>query len=247
MNDPHPRGTGAFDVPRERVRAVSAIDVRLDPDPHPFETENARAIAENWRDECARKPALFDGTMVLLSRLRLAGNVLTGRCHAVRYATMLYWRRNTHDPGVEHSFAFPALVSRDNLLVAVRMGRHTANAGKVYFAAGSFEPTDFVDGQVDLHGNMTREVMEETGLDIRDAARDPTDHIFSTGGATVIFRRYWLDETAETLAERIAAFVASEAEPEIEGPVVIRAADDRPEGITPHMEAIVRWHFGAPA
>jgi 8-oxo-dGTP pyrophosphatase MutT (NUDIX family) len=232
-----------FDIPRNVVAPVRSVDVRLDPAPHPFERLHAEAIGANWEQEHAANPALFNGTMVLLSELSLRGERLAGVCHPVRYATMLYWRKNRGAPDIEHTFAHPALVSRDNALVAIRMGKHTANAGRVYFAAGSFEPSDFVDGVVDLHGNMSREVREETGLDIANAKRDPIDHIHSANWATVIFRRYWLDEDAATIAGQINEFVAGELQPEIEGPVIIRDGEDRPEGMLPHMEAIVRWHF----
>ena len=43
-------------------------------------------------------------------------------------------------------------------------------AGRVYFAAGSFEPVDFRDGLVDVDFNMIREVREETGLDLSGAS-----------------------------------------------------------------------------
>ena len=233
----------AFDIPRGVVVPVDAVDVRLDDQVHPFEAANWEAIAANWQAEHAANPALFNGTMVLLSELALKDRRLIGRCHPVQYATMLYWRRNKGAPGIEHSFAFPALVAADNALVAIRMGPHTANPGRIYFAAGSFEPHDFVDGKVDMAGNMAREVREETGLDISNARTDPHAHLFSVNHSSVIFRRYWLDEDAETLATRIEAFVASEPEPEIEGPVIIRSIEDAPDGMVAHMAEIVRWHF----
>jgi len=233
----------SFRLPREAVLPVHEIDVRLLDTPHPYEAVHADEIAANWHEEHAANPYLFNGTMVLLSSFQLSGARLVGACHPVRYATMLFWRKNKGPNGVEHSFAFPALVSRDNALVAIRMGKHTANPGRIYFPAGSFEPSDFNDGQVDLHGNMSREVMEETGLDIDHVPSDPHCHIYSENYSTVIFRRYWLDEDADMLARRIEEFVASEVEPEIEGPVVIRKGD-MPDGMSPHMAAIVRWHFG---
>ena len=107
-----------FDVPRGTVLPVHEIDVRLLDAPHPYEAANAAAIGENWRLEHAANPRLFNGTMVLLSALALSGARLAGACHAVRYATLLHWRRNKGPNGLEHSFAFPALVSRDNALVA---------------------------------------------------------------------------------------------------------------------------------
>jgi 8-oxo-dGTP pyrophosphatase MutT (NUDIX family) len=232
-----------FDIPRNMILPVDRIDVRLDPVPHPYEIENRGAIEANWLREKAANPALFDGTVVLLSELSHRGRRLEGRCHAVRFVTFMHWRGNRSDLRAEHVYAHAMLVSRDNALVAIRMGGHTVNAGSVYFAAGSFEPADFRDGRVDVDFNMAREVMEETGLEISRAPRDEHHHALSLESGTVIFRRYFLDQDADELAQRISAFVAVDPEPEIEGPVVIRDPDDLPSGLKPHMFGLVEWHF----
>lgn len=234
-----------FDLPRGVVAPITSADIQLLETRHPFEFANESEIAANWEREFTANPALFNGTMVLLSRLTYLDGRLEGRCHAVKYATMLHWRRNKGVAGIEHFFAFPVLVSSDGALVAVRMGGHTANPGKVYFAAGSFEPEDFVDGQVDAVGNMTREVREETGLDISAVRTDARFQLYSINHATVLFRRYWLDEDADQIALKVESFVAGEADPEIEGPVVIRSAKDVSPDMTEHMRAIVEWHFGS--
>jgi 8-oxo-dGTP pyrophosphatase MutT (NUDIX family) len=231
-----------FDFPRGVIVPVDHVDVRLDPGPHPFETANAAAIEDNWGAEKRANPSLFDGTVVLLSEFGYAGNRLFGRCHAVRYATFLYWRRDRIGT-VAHVFAHPMLVTRDNALIAIRMAAHTVNAGRVYFAAGSFEPEDFPGGVVDPHGNMVREVAEETGLDISNARRGERCHALSTDRGTVLFRRYYLDSDADEIARRIEAFVAGEKEAEISGPVIIRGPDDLPEGLMPHMKPLIEWHF----
>ncbi|TIT15843.1 MAG: hypothetical protein E5W86_25050, partial [Mesorhizobium sp.] len=72
----------SFDLPRNVILPVDKVDVRLDPGPHPFERDNAEAIAENWRREMGANPALFDGTVVLLSALAYRDGGLVGRCHA---------------------------------------------------------------------------------------------------------------------------------------------------------------------
>lgn len=232
----------AFDIPRNRMVRIEALDVTLDPAPHPFQIAHAEAIEENFRREVSANPALFDGRVALLSELALRGQRLVGRCHIVRFATFLYWR-SSRLPDAEHVFAHAALVSSDGALVAIRMGPRTANAGRVYFASGSFEPVDFRDGQVDLHFNMQREVREETGLDLDGAVPDAECHLFSENGATAIYRRYRIDRPAQAIADDIARFVAQETDPEIEAPVIIRDAHDLPEGLMPHMAPMVRWHF----
>jgi 8-oxo-dGTP pyrophosphatase MutT (NUDIX family) len=233
----------SFDIPRGIILPVEAIDVRLDPAPHPFETGNGAAIAANWRREIVLKPALFDGTVVLLSSLAYRDRTLTGVCHAVRYSTFMYWRGRRERSGAEHAFAHAMLVSGDDALVAIRNGMHTVNGGRVYFAAGSFEPEDFPNGIVDVDRNMMREAREETGLDLGAARRGRRCHVLATVKGTVIFRRFRLDLPAEEIARRISAFAASEPEPEIDGPVVIRNAADLPEGLMPHMKPLIDWHF----
>lgn len=184
--------------------------------------------------------------MVLLSALAYSGRRLSGRCHAIRYATFLHWRRHRETAPAEHAFAHAVLVSRDGALVAVRMGGHTANPGRVYFAAGSFEPVDFRDGRVDLHANMAREVGEETGLSIDAVPREDRFHFISIHNATVIFRRYLIDAAADDVADAVRAHVAGEAEPEIDGPVVIRDRDSLPDGLAPQMRPLIDWHFANP-
>ncbi|RWO79658.1 hypothetical protein [Mesorhizobium sp.] len=233
----------SFDLPRNVILPVDDIDVRLDPGPHPFARDNAEAIAENWQHEIAANPALFDGMVVLLSQLAYRDSRLIGRCHAVNYSTFMLWRKRRENSGVEHAYAHAMLVAGDKALVAIRMGPHTVNAGRVYFAAGSFEPIDFRDGLVDVDFNMIREVREETGLDLSGAERGKRYHAMSTSSGTVIFRRYHAAAPADEIARRISAFVATETEPEIEGPVIIRHAADLPDGLSPHMKPLIEWHF----
>lgn len=229
-------------LPLGVILPVDTIDVTLDPTPHPFVQGREKAIAENWALEVREKPAVFNGTVVMLSEFGYANGRLFGRCHPVSYATFLHWRKDRVATAA-HAFAHPMLVSRDNALIAIRMAAHTVNAGRVYFAAGSFEPEDFPDGVVDAHGNMVREVMEETGLDISDVRREERHYALATDRGTVIFRRYFLDEDAERIAARIRDFVSAESEPEIDGPVVIRSPGDLPSGLMPHMQPMIDWHF----
>ncbi len=235
----------SFDIPRGVAIRVQRIDVRAEPGPHPYEQANLAAIEANWEAEAKANPALFDGRVMFLSRLRLNGPVLEGRCHEVRYATQLHWRKNRSTDLAEHAFGHAALISSDNALVAIRMAKDTANPGAIYFAAGSFEREDFIDGVCDVDANMMREVREETGIDLTHVRRDQDYVLFSLNHATAIFKRFWLDETADELAARIAGFVRGEARPEIEGAVILR--DDVrnwPESVRPHMRAFGQWHYG---
>lgn len=232
-----------FDIPRDEIFPVDRLEIRLDPVPHPFEAGNGAAIRRRWQEEKAANPALFNGKVVLLSSLAYRDSSLSGRCHAVRFATFMYWRSLRPVQTVAHTFAHPMLVTNDNALVAIRSGRHTVNAGLVYFAAGSFEPGDFRNGLVDLGHNMQRELTEETGLDISRLRRDRRLHALSQDAGTVIFRRYYFDCGAEELAERIDAHARASDDSEIEGAVIIGGPEDIPERLAPHMPGLIDWHF----
>lgn len=235
--------TTEFDVPSGRTLPVDTIRIGLSLAPHPFEADHRAAIDRNWELEIARNPSIFDGEVVLLSGLRLTGAVLAGTAHVVRFRTFLYWRSRRPVPDVAHVFAHAMPVSGDGALIAIRMGPHTVNAGRVYFAAGSFEPQDFHDGLVDLPYNMRREVLEETGLDLAATRCDRRYVLHASETGTVLARRYHFDAPAAELAEAITRFVAAEPDPEIVGPVVIRSGDDLPDGLMAHVKPLLDWHF----
>lgn len=232
-----------LDIPRNVMLPVDEVDVRFDPAPHPFERDHAEEIAANWEDERAANPALFNGIVLLHSHLALHGRRVVGTCHAVNFAALLYWRKQRGVPSAQHAFAAAALISRDNALIPIRMGPHTASAGRVVFAGGSFDMSDLADGRVDVDANMAREVKEETGIDLAGLRRDARFLLYSTEQKTAIMRRYWLDVDADETVRRIEAFVAGETEPEISGPVVIRAGDPMPAQTIAYLAAFADWHF----
>lgn len=225
------------------VIGIDGIDVRLDDAVHPFEADNAPAIAAYWAEATAQNPALFNGRVMLPVSARLEDGVLYGVSRTVDFATFLYWAKRADEPGGIHLFAFAVPVSADNAILAIRMGAHTASAGHIYCAAGSFEPQDFSAGRMDFDANTRREVMEETGLDLGQAESEKGYWLLRRGNRVLLFRRYYFGDSAAALAARVEAHVQAETEPEIDGPVVIRRGEDH-EGLTPHMRALIDWHFG---
>ncbi len=191
----------------------------------------------------AANPALYDGQMVLQSRITLSAGSVAATGHLVPFSTLLYWRKAKPAGGAAHLFSIPVLMSSDKAVIAIQMGAHTANAGKVYCAGGSLEAEDIVDGRCDPDLNMAREVMEETGISLQEATDISGFHALHGDGYVTLFRVYRFAEHAETLLARIAAHTATEEEPEIAGAVAIRDADPTRHHYAHFMPAMLAWLF----
>ncbi|MEX0343901.1 MAG: hypothetical protein AB3N20_03190 [Rhizobiaceae bacterium] len=234
-----------FDIPRDRILQVKHIDVRLMDEPHPYELANLDAINANWAEEVARLPKLFDGEMILLAHATYRDGVVEGACHPIRFATFMHWRKNRAASHGHHVFANAVPVTSDGQLLAIRMGPDTANAGRVYFAAGSFERQDFVGGVADVDYNIHREVAEETGIDLATVKRDDSFYAYRSAAGLTLIRRYYLAEDAAASARRVQAFIDAEPEPEADRAVIIGGSEDVPDTAPAHMKPLVQWHFSS--
>ncbi len=226
------------------VFEVEAFDLSVLPGPHPIFIDNRDEIDANWERESAANPYLFNGQMVLQSRLSFRDGVMIGEAHVIPYSTLLWWRKQPDPGGAFHLFGFAVPVSSDGAVIAVRMSERTANPGQVYCAAGSLDLLDIVDGKLDLEANMRREVLEETGLDLTEANVDPQFFVSHSGQRVVVFRFYRFDLTAEEVLARIADHMVHDEEKEIAGAVAIRSADRSAHPYSPLMFPILDLFFG---
>jgi 8-oxo-dGTP pyrophosphatase MutT (NUDIX family) len=106
------------------------------------------------------------------------------------------------------------------------MNAHTLNAGKVYFPAGVPDPSDIVDGMVDLDGSVRREVAEETGLEGDAYTVEPVWYSVFARSAIAHFKLLQASETAPILRERIRAHLAREVQPELADIRIVRGPQD---------------------
>lgn len=225
---------------------VARIDVEVSDEPHPYYLSHKAEIAANWEREVAANPALYDGRMLLVRSLRMRDGAISGECHTVPFSTLLLWRKTRPAASAIHLFGLPVIVSSDGAVIAIRMGQHTANPGRVYCAAGSLDPEDIRDGHCYLDGNMAREVLEETGLSLSDAKSVSGFHALHDQGIVTVFRTFHFAETAAELIERIAAHIAGDPDPEIDGALAIRTADPGQHHYPPFMPPILAWVFNSP-
>ncbi|WP_112605428.1 NUDIX hydrolase [Rhizobium sp. WW22] len=230
--------------PEGTVFPVSGIDLAVLPGEHPFHVQESAAAQENWAREIADNPALFDGRMIFQRRLSLADGLVRGEAYVTPFSTFLWWRKQSERHGGFHLFAFPVAVSSDGAIIAIRMAPHTANPGQIYCAAGSMDENDIVNDHADVAGNMRREVLEETGLDLNNAIADPGYYATHMNRSVTLFRVFRFPWTAEDMLRRIEAHILVSEEDEVDGVVAIRSADPAAHHYSVAMLPILAWFFG---
>ncbi|MBP2445050.1 NUDIX hydrolase [Rhizobium leguminosarum] len=232
--------------PEATVFPIAGVNLRVLPGSHPFVLAEEAAIRENWAKETAANPALFDGRLVFQQRLSFSEDGIAGEGYVTPFSAFMWWRRQPQPQrqGGLHIFAYPVLESADGALVAIRMGAHTANPGQVYFAAGSLEQEDIVDGHCDIEANMRREVHEETGLDLADAAAGPGLYASYSRRTVTLMRLFRFEMTADEMVKRIEAHMLVAEDKEIAGAVAIRSADPSAHPYNVSMLPVISWYFG---
>lgn len=187
---------------------VEDVICRLKNDRHRHETENLEQIQELWTRQKAKKPELFDGETVLASAWRIDGKVLRIECQRIRYAALLHWLDTPGLPGIAnsgqsvHFFSSAVMISGDGKVLMGRMAEHTANAGRIYMPSGSMEIGDFHNGRGDLSANMRREVLEETGIDLKMAEAGAQYSVYRGRGILALFRLYKFSNSSVELLEQ---------------------------------------------
>lgn len=215
--------------------AVAEVDLRIRPEPHVFDSADRTRIEADWAALSARNPRLWNGPFFLFDQIDVrdveSGRRFVGEGAPTDFASFLAWRDRTPlDPRFSHVFPVGAVVTADDRLMIGRMGTFTANPGRLYPPSGSFEPSDLViDGdaaRLDPVANMVREIAEEVGLDARSWPLDPGWLIVESGPRRhAVVRVIRAPETAADLAARAEAFIAREAEPELDGVLFPRIGD----------------------
>ena len=204
---------------RNLVNPVSPFD-------WPFARECADEIAAHWEKLIAQKPALFDGRVMMAHRFRFDesdGGTFASAHFEASFSAFIAWRDfGFPDPGVRNVFSMGALRSADGAFLLGEMAAHTANAGKVYFPAGTPDLDDVRDGHVDLAGSVARELREETGLDMADGAVDPVWTIVALGPRIACMRPVTFDASADEIIARVRTTLAREEQPELAGLRAVR-------------------------
>ncbi|GAC1335578.1 MAG: hypothetical protein NVSMB26_20400 [Beijerinckiaceae bacterium] len=199
-----------------RIETVDAIDIRVAPYDWPFARERAGEIDAHWQRRRAARPNLFNGRVFLGRNMRIASGALRGAAFEVDFKAFLAWRDfGFPDTDVYNCFAQGGLRAPDGAFILGEMAAHTSNAGRVYFPAGTPDPSDARDGRLDLDGSVIRELAEETGLAAADLVPDSDWTIIFERQMIACIKRLTLIRPREEILARIARYLAAESAPEL--------------------------------
>ena len=227
-----------------QVIPIDRLAFAFEPRRWPFAEGRRAEIDAHFADRRAQRPQIWNGRVVLASRYRVDGAGLTGACFETDFASFLAWRDwNFPDAEAVNVFAMGALRSRDGAFLLGVMGPHTANAGRIYFPAGTPEPDDVADGALDLAGNVVREVAEETGLATDDYAATPGWHAIPAGARLALMKVLEADAPARDLQERMRAHIADDQHPELADIRIVRGAADFDPMMPPFVTAFLSHVF----
>ncbi|MGD0639361.1 MAG: NUDIX domain-containing protein [Roseiarcus sp.] len=215
-----------------RIVEVAELDLRFEARSWPFAEAEAAKIAAHWRARRTAQPRLYNGRALLLGRHALerradGREVLRGDFFEADYAAFLAWKDfGFPDAEVCNAFSMAALVAADGAFLLGEMAAHTANAGAIYFPAGTPDPKDVFAGRVDLTASATRELEEETGVAADEVAFGPAWTVVYDPPRIACMKVMRLAAPAAAIKARVDAFLAADPEAELATMHIARGPED---------------------
>jgi hypothetical protein len=232
----------AFSVVR-----VERLEVGFVPRPWHFADERRDEINAHFAEMQRRKPALWNGRVLLLGDFAMHGGIFRGACFDVDYASFMSWQDwDFPDKSVHDCFAMGTILSSDGAFLLGEMGSHTFNAGQVYFPCGTPDLNDVAVDRVDFEGSIARELKEETGLDVAEFAAEPGWYTVRGGVLVAHMKLLRAHESAVALRARILDHLAREEVPELADIHIVRGPGDLDPAMPPFVISYLRhiWSRG---
>jgi 8-oxo-dGTP pyrophosphatase MutT (NUDIX family) len=223
------------------IHRVTAIDLKVRPRSWPFAVERRAEIDAHFAAEQRKWSGIWNGRVLLGRNPVFAGGRFSAEYFETDFASFLAWRDwGFPDRNVFNGFGMGALLSRDGAFALGEMGRHTSNAGRIYFPSGTPDPADVRGDALDIEASLAREVEEETGLTPADYRAEPHWDCVFTGVAVAIIRLLHVDMPGEALRARIEANLARQHQPELAAIHLVRGVSDlgpaMPRFVTAYIE-----------
>src|SRR6476659_1348621 len=188
------------------IRRVTRLDLKVGAFRWPFAEQRRAEIDAHFAGKQRENSHIWNGRVLLARNPRFAGESFGADYFETDFASFLAWRDwGFPDKDVFNGFGMGALRASDGAFVLGVMGKHTANAGRIYFPSGTPDLDDIRGETVDLAGSVMRELEEETGLTAPDCHADADWHGIYTGVALAMMQILRVDMPADALRARIEA------------------------------------------
>ncbi len=212
-----------------QIVEIDHIDATAEPFDWTFPQEYREEIEAYWQKEAANRIGFFNGTVLIQHRGEVEGRVFRAGYSATEYKHFLGFLRLPHlSPGIRNGFGMAALRARDGAFLLGEMGPNTANAGRIYFAAGTPDLGDIRDGRVDLASSVLREMEEETGLKASEVVAQNSWTAFLLEKRVAFMRDVFIDLPAEEARRLMLDRMKNLHEEELSDIVIIRPGDPLP-------------------
>jgi 8-oxo-dGTP pyrophosphatase MutT (NUDIX family) len=224
------------------IHRVTTLDLSFQERPWPFADQRRADIDSHFAKRQRDKPEIWNGRVLLGRDADISGDRFRANYFETDFASLLAWRDwGFPDPEIFNGFGMGALRCADGAFVMGEMGQHTANAGQIYFPAGTPDLDDLRDGKVDMDDSVTRELEEETGLTPADYKAGAHWDCVVVGATIAMMRILHADISGEAMRARIEANLAAQDHPELSAIHLVRGISDltatMPRFITAFIEA----------
>ena len=228
------------------IHRVTALDLALRPAPWPFAEQRRADIDAHFALKQGEKPQLFNGRVLLARHPVFSADRFSADFFETDFASFLAWRDwGFPDASVFNGFGMGALRCSDGAFVMGEMGRHTANAGRIYFPSGTPDLDDIRGDAVDIACSVAREVEEETGLAPADYRAGAEWDCVVSGVAVAMIRVLDVDGSGDALRARIEANLARQHQPELAAIHLVRGRGDLTAAMPRFVTAFIERQFSA--
>ncbi len=228
------------------IHRVTTLDLPLQPWSWPFATAHRAEIDAHFADQQREKPKIWNGRILLARNPVFTDGRFSAAYFEADFASFLAWRDwGFPDKSVCNGFGMGALRCSDGAFILGEMGRHTANAGRIYFPSGTPDLNDIAHGAVDIAGSVAREIEEETGLTPADYQAGACWDCVVVGVSVAIIKTLQVDMPGESLRARIEANLARQHQPELSAIHLVRGLSDLTAAMPRFVTAFLEAEFAA--
>jgi 8-oxo-dGTP pyrophosphatase MutT (NUDIX family) len=227
-----------------RIHRVTALELKVERWTWPFSVARRTEIDAHFAASRRQKPKLWNGRVLLCREPAFDGGRFCANYFEVDFASLLAWRDwGFPDREAFNGFGMGALRCADGAFVLGEMGGHTANAGRIYFPAGTPDLDDINGDRLDLAGNVAREIEEETGLPRSAYRAVPHWDCVVTGATIAMIRTLQLDLPGETVRAQIEANLSRQEHPELSAVHLVRGRGDLNDNMPRFVTAFLEQQF----